>query len=242
LFGQFYFSRIEKAKQRYWRPGVGEECMKSKNELKNKKTGDPDTTTAAILRAALELGEELGFDGLTVEGIAVRSGIAKTTIYRRWANIGAIVMDAFLADVTRLAPMQIRSTARESFKASMLLLARAYRGRLGKILRPLLGRAQADQNLREAVRTRWVEPRRQVAREIVFRGMQSGELRPGLDPDVVLDTLYGPFYHRLLVPYKNGAITDRFIDALIDTVFGGLEQPGAAKTLVQSTISPKPNP
>ena len=209
--------------------------MKSKNikELKNKNTGDPDTTTAAILRAALELGEELGFEGLTVEGIAARSGIAKTTIYRRWANVGAIVMDAFLADVTRLAPIEVRATARESFTASMRLLARAYRGRLGKILRPLLGRAQADENLREAVRTRWVEPRRQVAREIVCRGIQSGELRPGLDPDVVLDALYGPFYHRLLVPYNNGAISDRFIDALVDTVFGGLE-PAGARALVQS--------
>ena len=78
--------------------------MKNKNikELKKKNTRDLETTTAAILRAALELGEELGFEGLTVEGIAARSGIAKTTIYRRWPNVGAIVMDAFLADVTRL--------------------------------------------------------------------------------------------------------------------------------------------
>ena len=93
-------------------------------------------TTRAILRAALELGEELGFDGLTIEGIAGRTGIAKTTIYRRWPNVGAIVMDAFLADVTRLAPIQTRATARESFTASMRLLGKAYRGRLGKILRP----------------------------------------------------------------------------------------------------------
>jgi hypothetical protein len=41
---------------------------------------------------------------------------------------------------------------------------------------------------------RWVEPRRQVAREIVRHALQSGELRAGLDPDA----LYGPFYHRLL--------------------------------------------
>lgn len=185
-------------------------------------------TTQAILRAALELGEELGFDGLTIEGIAIRSGIAKTTIYRRWPNVGAIVMDAFLADVTRLAPIQTRSTARESFTASMRLLAKAYRGRLGRILRPLLGRAQSDENLREAVRTRWVEPRREIARDIVRRGMKSGELRDGLDPDVVLDALYGPFYHRLLVPYKNGILSDAFIDTLVDTVFGGLK-PGGRK-------------
>ena len=200
--------------------------------MKNERTGESHgkvvqprgpKTTRAILRAALELGEELGFEGLTIEGIAARTGIAKTTIYRRWPNVGAIVMDAFLADVTRLAPIQTRATARESFTASMRLLGKAYRGRLGKILRPLLGRAQADENLREAVRTRWVEPRRQVAREIVRRAMQSGELRAGLDPDVVLDALYGPFYHRLLVPYKNGVISDAFIDTLVDTVFGGLQ-------------------
>ena len=62
----------------------------------------------------------------------------------------------------------------------MRLLGKAYRGRLGKILRPLLGRAEADENSREAVRTRWVEPRRQVAHEIVRRAPQSGELRAGL--------------------------------------------------------------
>jgi AcrR family transcriptional regulator len=203
--------------------------MKTRVNDARDKTAPPrnhGTTTAAILRAALELGEDLGFEDLTVESIAARSGIAKTTIYRRWPNVGAIVMDAFLADVTRLAPIQTRATARESFTASMRLLARAYRGRLGKLLRPLLGKAQADENLREAVRLRWVEPRRQVAREIVCRAVQSGELRAGLDPDVVLDALYGPFYHRLLVPYKNGIISDAFIDALVDTVFGGLERHG----------------
>jgi hypothetical protein len=105
------------------------------------------------------------------------------------------------------------TTARESFTASMRLLGKASRGRLSKILRPLLGRAQADENLREAVRTRWVEPRRQVAREIVRRAMQTGELRAGLDPDVVLDALYGLFYHRLLVPYKNGVYGVQRIEA-----------------------------
>jgi len=180
--------------------------------------------TASILRVALELGEELGFDGLTVEGIAARAGVAKTTIYRRWPNAWAIVMDAFLAEVTRTAPLQERATARESFAASMRLLARAYRGRQGKILRPLLGRAQVDANLREAVRRRWVEPRRQVAREIICRGIESGELRAGLDADVVLDALYGPFSHRLLAPYDDSAISDAYVDLLVDTVFRGLER------------------
>jgi hypothetical protein len=105
----------------------------------------------------------------------------------------------------------------------MKLLARAYRGKLGRIMRPLLGRAQTDDRLMEAVKTRWVEPRRQIAREIVRRGMANGELRPGLDPDVVLDALYGPIYHRLFVPYVGSDISDAYIETIIETVFDGLE-------------------
>jgi len=179
--------------------------------------------TSTILSAALELGEQVGYDALTIEGIADRTGVAKTTIYRRWPNVWALVMDAFLGEVTRAAPLRERATARESFAASMKLLARAYRGQQGKIMQPLLGRAQVDERLREAVKTRWVEPRRQIAREIVRRGIANGELRPGLDPDVVLDALYGSIYHRLLIPYDDAAISDSYIDAVIDTVFGGLE-------------------
>lgn len=200
--------------------------MEDRNIDASSAAGRPRDTkaTALILRTALELGEETGFDGLTVEGIALRAGVAKTTIYRRWPNVWGIVMDAFLAEITRAAPIQERPTARASFTASMRLLGRSYRGRQGKLVRLLLGRAQMDEKLRNAVQSRWVEPRREIARKIVLRGIESGELRAGLDPDIVLDALYGPFYHRLLVPYCDSPISDAYIDRLIDSVFNGLER------------------
>ena len=71
---------------------------------------------------------------------------------------------------------------------------------------------------------RWVEPRREVALAFVRRGIETGELRGGLDPDIVLDALYGPFYHRLLVPYEGAPISAAYVDALVDTVFRGLER------------------
>jgi AcrR family transcriptional regulator len=178
--------------------------------------------TASILRETLQLGEEIGFDALTVEGIAERTGVAKTTIYRRWPNVSTIVMDAFLSEITRAAPLLEKATARESFAASMKLLVRAYRGRQGKVLRALVGRAQLDSKLLEAVKTHWVEPRRLIAREIVRRGIQSGELRPEMDADVVLDCLYGALYHRMLIPYEGASIPDTYIDAVVDAVFGGV--------------------
>lgn len=56
-------------------------------------------TTALILTEALRLGGgEVGYEALTMERLAERTGVAKTTIYRRWPNISTVVMDAFLAE------------------------------------------------------------------------------------------------------------------------------------------------
>jgi AcrR family transcriptional regulator len=202
---------------------------KNKTREDQKKTaGRPRDarTSQSILKAAIELGMELGFDGLTVEGIAARAGVGKSTIYRRWPDAWSIVADAVFADVARIAPVQERATARESFRASMRLVARSFRGHYGTILRPLIGRAQVDKSLRQALAKHWLSARREISRKIVRRGIASGELRAGLEPDVVLDALYGPLYHRLLLPYDGDAVhlSDAYIDALIDTVFGGFER------------------
>jgi AcrR family transcriptional regulator len=199
--------------------------MKNSN-TDRKARGRPrdEAATASILRATLELADEVGFDALSVEGVAARAGVGKTTIYRRWPNVWAVLMDAFLADMMRMAPIEEHATARESFRASMRSLAKAYRGKTGKLLRPLIGRAQMDADLRQAVQARWVEPRRRIAREVVRRGIERGELREGLDADVVLDALYGPIYHRLLVPYHDAPLSEAFIDQVVDHVFGGLER------------------
>jgi AcrR family transcriptional regulator len=182
--------------------------------------------TERILKAALELGEERGFDGLTAEGVAARAGIGKTTIYRRWPNVWAVVVDAVLAEVTRVSPVVEGESTRESLTASMKLVGKSFRGRHGRLFRPLIGRAQTDDMLRAAIDERWLSPRRELSRGIVLRGIARGELRPDLDPDVVIDALYGPLYHRLLLPYSGTEvrITDAYIDALVDAVFGGIQK------------------
>jgi AcrR family transcriptional regulator len=182
--------------------------------------------TERILKAALELGEESGFDGLTAEGVAARAEVGKMTIYRRWPNVWAVVVDAVLAEVTRVSPVVEGESTRESLTASMKLVGKSFRGRHGRLFRPLIGRAQTDDTLRAAIDERWLSPRRELSRGIVLRGITRGELRPDLDPDVVIDALYGPLYHRLLLPYSGTEvrITDAYIDALVDAVFGGIQK------------------
>ena len=185
-----------------------------------------EKATRGVLKAAMDLGMELGFDALTVEGVAARTGVGKATIYRRWRNVWSIIADAVLADIDQIAPLQPGATARESLHASMLLAARYFRGQRGQILRALIGRAQMDETLLKALIEQWLLARRAVSREMVRRGIASGELRANLDVDIVLDALYGPLYHQLLLPYNGnrGVLSDSYIDALVDTVFGGLER------------------
>jgi AcrR family transcriptional regulator len=180
--------------------------------------------TDSILRSARQLIDENGLDSLTAEAVAAHAGVGKTTVYRRWPNVWALVVDAFLQDVSTLAPIRERATVRESFRSAMYSLVKAYRGPTGQLLRAVIGRAQVDEILREEVRNRWVEPRRKDARELVRRGIETGELRSDIDVDVLLDTLYGPIYHRLLVPYDTAKITEKFVDRVLDQVFSGAER------------------
>jgi AcrR family transcriptional regulator len=179
-------------------------------------------TTALILTTALRLGAEVGYEALTMERLAERTGVAKTTIYRRWPNISTVVMDAFLAEVDLASPIADLSSARESLTVSLRSLVGLYRGARGETLRALIARAQSDVELRAAVITHWVEPRRETARAIVRKGLEANEIRSGLDPDVILDMLYGPIYHRMLVPYHGAELSDTYVDGLIEAVFGGV--------------------
>lgn len=106
---------------------------------------------------------------------------------------------------------------------SLRSLVGLYRGPRGETLRALIARAQSDDELRTAVITHWVEPRRETARAIIQKGMAAREIRSGLDPpDVILDMLYGPIYHRMLVPYHGAELSDSYVDGLVEAVFGGV--------------------
>ena len=56
--------------------------------------------------------------------------------------------------------------------------------------------------------------------EAMERAKQRGQLRADLDPETVVDQLWGACYHRLLLPDQ--PLTEEFVDALLDNLFGGI--------------------
>lgn len=180
-----------------------------------------DSRSEAVLDAATELFEEVGYHRLTVDGIAVRAGVSKATIYRWWRDRAAIVMEAFLtaveADIGYPDTGSVRADLVDQLTSLSYTLAKT---RSGHMAITLLGEAQHDPELASAFQAGWLEPRRVVGRDVLRQGVQRGELHDGLDLDLALDGLYGPIHLRLLFGHSN--LERPSVESLVDQVLQGI--------------------
>ena len=157
---------------------------------------------------------------MTMEAIAVTADVARTTIYRRWPNKESVIMDAFPEEVGPAIAFPTLPNVRENLRRQMKLLAKVFRGKAGLLIRSLLAEAQFNSELQAAFRERWIAKRRASAIAVIMAGIASGEIPSRIDPDILLDVLYGGLYYRLLI--GTGAISDDYVDSVWDTVVGGL--------------------
>lgn len=167
----------------------------------------------AVLHAADDLLVERGFGGVTIEGIAARAGVAKQTIYRWWPSKVDILLDTLIDDASRQLAIPDTGSAIESTRRYLRILSRFLtKEPAGKVLLALIGEAQHDPEVARTFHRRYLDPQRQREREMLRRGVASGELSLELDTDAALDALCGPILYRALT----GASTPRtFIDMLI---------------------------
>jgi AcrR family transcriptional regulator len=176
----------------------------------------------AILAAARELLAEGGLAAMSFEEVAARSGVAKTTIYRRWTSRGALALDAFLADFQSQQPLPDTGTLRGDLLASLRAWIRAVtHTSAGPILAGLIAAAQLDDRLAVAWRERVLGSLRAQQKILLDRAIERGEIPAGTDKEVVLDLLFGAAYHRLL--HGHLPLTDRFARQVVDLVIAGLQ-------------------
>jgi AcrR family transcriptional regulator len=177
-----------------------------------------ERATAAILRAAGELLDSRGLDGLSVDAIAARAGVSKATIYRWWPNKAAIVMDAVLNVTAPQIPFPDTGSAREDLRQQMRSVVGLFtKTATGRALVALIAQSQHDAVTATALHERFIAPRRTTAGDVLRRGIAGGELRADLDIDTAIDTLYGALYYRLLV--SGDPLTPRYVDRVIDHIY-----------------------
>lgn len=171
---------------------------------------------AAILEATIELFADTGYEGLTVEGVAARAGVSKATVYRRYPGKVELVVAACraYADVHRELPDSgsLRGDVRVLVENLVTMLTATPVGRV----MPMLVADRARVPELDAQQRGVVREKRDRYLAAVEHAAARGELRPGVDPELVVDACVGPVFYRFLV---SRAPLDRdFVDGLVDAV------------------------
>jgi len=182
-----------------------------------------EETHRAILQAALAEVERTGFRALTVDAIAARAKAGKTTVYRRWPNKAAVVMDALFGLVGPGSEFPPAMTALKRMRKHLRWLGEFFRGRYGRMIRELLGEAQFDAELAEILRKRWIGPQRETARRILQQAVGEKGLRREVNLETALDLFYGPLYYRLQTGV--GELGGDFAEEVFGRVVKGLRPP-----------------
>lgn len=180
---------------------------------------------AAVLRASLEELAAVGYPRLGFEGIARRAGVHKTTLYRRWTSLEALLVEALLEHSAVRVPMPDTGSVR----GDLLALASAISVNITSpdveaVLRALVADATRLPVLAGAGRRYW-EARFSLARRVVEQAVRRRELPAGTDADLLIEALIGPLYLRLLVTLL--PIDAGFVERVVDLVVAGVQAGGA---------------
>ena len=188
--------------------------------------GRPRSASAdrRIRDAAVELLTERGIGGVSMEAVAARAGVAKTTIYRRWPTKEDMVV-AVVSELKGPAVPAPGGTVREQLLH--LLLETGHQDR-NSGWASLMGRLIMDSAEHpELVSEIWrqsIGPRRAYLAQVLAQGVHDGVIRAGVDLDLVVDMLVSPVVSRLRLNRER--LTDPQIEQLLDIVLAGV-RPGA---------------
>jgi AcrR family transcriptional regulator len=158
-----------------------------------RRPGRPRSERAeqAILDAAIEAVGENGIDGVSCEDVAARAGVGKATLYRRWAGKEDLLIAAF-GSVKRPLPQPHGGSVRADLIALLTVVAADIDDpRFAQQFALLHGAGERYPRLVARYREEIVEPRRELIRVVLRRGIETGELRPDFDVEVAMLLLTG---------------------------------------------------
>ena len=191
-------------------------------------TRKPDRRVERSNRAVLDATRELlaeeggGVRSLTVEAIAARSGVAKTTIYRRWRDKWELALDAVMIDMLPGfdVPVDVGDTRKELLTFINSVVKQLGSSPFGPAMQGLVSEIATDPDLARIYQRQVVRPRRAQLAPVIERGIARGDLRPDAEVDLTHELLIGPIVYRLL--FSGGPIDRTLGRHIVDTVLAGL--------------------
>ncbi|HEY9369589.1 TetR/AcrR family transcriptional regulator [Streptomyces sp.] len=209
--------------------------MCSRTTARN-RTGRPRSAEAdaAILDATRAALVELGWSKLTMGDVATRAGVAKTTLYRRWANKNELVVDAVAVLFDELSLPDLGSLQADIENVVLQFAELLERPETKTALMAVVAESTRDEPLRARIRTSIVDRQKRLVLEGRQRAQERGELPGDRDPAAVaatdaliFDVIAGAVVHRALVSAE--PVDQEWVERLSALLVGGLGAAAAAR-------------
>lgn len=173
-----------------------------------------------VLSAAREILQHDGYAGLTMERVAAESGVAKTTLYRRWPTKAALCMALYLDVAGReLRDPNTGDVARDLKHIADTVVNLQKKTVAGPAFIGLIAEAQLSPDTRTAFLAEFADRRREITRQVLRRAIQRRQLRANTDIDLVIDVIGGATTFRLL--QRHAPLNKKFTSDLVDLVLSG---------------------
>ena len=181
----------------------------------------------AVLDAAFAELDENGYAGFSMEAVARRSGVHKTTIYRRWPTRDALLVYALDTRSDRDAPIPNTGSLRRDLRQfGEMVLAKLTSRHGNAMLRSLVAAVDESPDVLEKVRAFWRE-RLAVGAAVLSRAIERGGLPPGTEADPLIEAFLAPIYLRVLLSRE--PVTADFLEHLIDLLLDGARHDAASR-------------
>jgi TetR/AcrR family transcriptional regulator, regulator of autoinduction and epiphytic fitness len=167
----------------------------------NGRRVDPrvERSRIVILEAAVDELAEVGYGGVTIESVAARAGVGKSTIYRHWPDKLALIADAFETFHEQMVPDLGDLPVREAMALLIRHVAEVVvDSTFSRCIPALIEGAERDERVRE-FHHEYSAERRQALIDLIARGIQEGEIRGTTDPELATATLLGAILYRRLM-------------------------------------------
>ncbi len=206
----------------------GTKARDDREEAEAKAHAEPqvrgERVVQKILEATVEEMARVGFMGLSIEAVAERAGVAKTTVYRRWPTRGDLAVAAMHQVADDI--IQVKDTG--SIRGDLKELLTSFRdftatARGQSLIRMMLSEAVNDEISAFVRRVRMEKA--QEPQELVVRAVARGELPRETDAALLLDVAFGAVQHYTC--FMHDPVTDAQIDRIIEVVLTGALHGGA---------------
>ena len=184
-----------------------------------RRRGPSSRVRAAAIAATLAELADGGYAALSLEKVARRAGVNKTTLYRRWGTREELVLDAMLERAGEHIPVPDTGSLRQDLlELARTAAANAATPEVAAMARAVAAESANDSKLAAANSHFWAE-RLVLDGVIVERAIERGEVPAGTDPRRVIEAVIGPIHLRLLLTRE--PVDHTFLEGIVDIVING---------------------